>query len=170
MNIRISKIWSLLYLTIWVLIPHWLKRIIGLCIAFGDCSNKDLHWNWKISTISLYQYGGANNSVYLGCITCNKVQTDSICNSFGTYGSAFNSSSIWNQFGTYGSSFQTYSPWNSYSSNGPLIVGSNNLSYGYFKTNSFKSNRTTGQAFLNILNYYSSTNNLASTSTYACGY
>ena len=123
-----------------------------------------------ISTISLYLYGGANNSVYLGCITCNKVQTESICNSFGTYGSAFNSSSIWNQFGTYGSSFQTYSPWNSYSSNGPLIVGSNNLSYGYFTTNSFKSNRTTGQAFLNILNYYSSTNNLASTRTYACGY
>ena len=123
-----------------------------------------------ISTITLYLYGGANNSIYLGCLTCNKVQADSICNSFGTYGNSFNASSIWNQFGTYGSSFQTYSPWNSFSNNGPLIVGSNNLSYGYFTTNAFKSNRTTGQAFLNILNYYSSTNNLASTKTYACGY
>jgi hypothetical protein len=122
-----------------------------------------------VSTVSLYLYGGANNSVYLGCLTCNQFHAESVCNSFGTYGSAFSSSSIWNQFGTYGSSFQSYSPWNSFSSSGPLIVGSNGLNYGYFTTNAFKVNRTTTQSFLNILNFYSSTNNLATTRSYACG-
>ena len=122
-----------------------------------------------VSTVSLYLYGGANNSVYLGCLTCNQFHAESVCNSFGTYGSAFSSSSIWNQFGTYGSSFQSYSPWNSFSSSGPLIVGSNGLYYGYFTTNAFKANRTTTQSFLNILNFYSSTNNLATTRSYACG-
>jgi hypothetical protein len=122
-----------------------------------------------VSTVSLYLYGGANNSVYLGCLTCNQFHAESVCNSFGTYGSAFSNSSIWNQFGTYGSSFQSYSPWNSFSSSGPLIVGSNGLNYGYFTTNAFKANRTTIQSFLNVLNFYSSTNNLATTRSYACG-
>lgn len=121
------------------------------------------------SNISLYLYGGVNNSVYLGCLTCNQFHVESVCNSYGTYGSTYSSSSIWNQFGTYGSSFQIYSPWNSFSNSGPLIVGSNGLNYGYFTTNAFKANRTTAQSFLNVLNFFSSTNNLASTRSYACG-
>jgi hypothetical protein len=119
--------------------------------------------------ISLFLYGGTNNSVYLGCLTCNQFNSESICNAFGTYGSSFSSSSIWNQFGTYGSPFQTFSPWNSFSNSGPLIVGSNNLNYGFFTTNAFKANRTTIPALVNTLNFYSSTNNLASTRTYFCG-
>jgi len=122
-----------------------------------------------VSGVNLLLYGGANNSVYLGCLTCNQLHAESVCNSFGTYGSSFSSSSIWNQFGTYGNSFNSYSPWNSFSLTGPLIVGTNNLSYGYFTTNSFKVNRTTVQSFLNVLNYYSTTNNLSSTRLYACG-
>lgn len=121
------------------------------------------------SNVSLYLFGGVNNSVYLGCLTCNQFHAESVCNSFGTYGSSFSATSIWNSFGSYGSSFQTYSPWNSFSSYGPLIVGSNGLYYGYFTTNAFKANRTTIQAFLNILNFYSTTNNLSATRTYACG-
>ena len=121
------------------------------------------------SNVSLYLFGGANNSVYLGCLNCNQFDAESVCNSFGTYGSSFSTTSIWNSFGTYGSSFQSYSPWNSFSSYGPLIVGSNGLSYGYFTTNAFKANRTSIQAFLNVLNYYSTTNNLSATRTYACG-
>jgi hypothetical protein len=118
----------------------------------------------------LYLYGGLNNSVYLGCITCNQSHPESICNSFGTYGNPFNTStSIWSQFGTYGNPFQPYSPWNSTSSSGPLIVDSNNVNWGFFTTNAFKFNRTTIPALVDTLNRYSSTNNLASTRTYFCG-
>ena len=121
------------------------------------------------STIKHYLYGGLNNSVYLGCLNCNSFDTESVCNSFGTYGSSFANNSIWNQFGTYGSSFNSYSPWNSFSLNGPVIIGSDLLVYGYFTTNSFKTSRTSITSYLNVLNYFNSTNNLSATRTYACG-
>jgi hypothetical protein len=121
------------------------------------------------SGVNLFLFGGVNNSVYLGCLTCASTHTESICNRFGTYGNSFNDLSIWQMFGTYGNSFNPYSPWNAYSLTPPIIVDTNGNSYGYFTTNSFKVGRTTSQVFLNILNYYSSTNNLTSTRNYACG-
>lgn len=119
--------------------------------------------------VSLFLYSGETTPVYIGCVTCNQFQAESICNKFGTYGSGFSSLSIWNQFGTYGSQFSAYSPWNQFSSYGPAIIGSDYLFYGYFTVNNFRLNRTTNQSFVNVLNYYSSTNNLALTRTYACG-
>ena len=121
------------------------------------------------AAVTLYLYSGETTPVYLGCLTCNQFHVESVCNKFGTYGSEFQSRSIWNQFGTYGSQFNTYSAWNQFSSNGPAIIGSDNLFYGYFTVNNFRSNRTTIQSYVNILNFYSTTNNLASTRTYACG-
>lgn len=122
-----------------------------------------------VTGVNLLLYGGANNSVYLGCLTCNQFHAESVCNSFGTYGSTFSASSIWNSFGTYGSSFNLYSPWNSFSLSGPIILGTDGLNYGYFTTNSFKVGRTTIQSLLNVLNFYSSSNNLTTTRAYACG-
>jgi hypothetical protein len=122
-----------------------------------------------VTGVELLLYGGADNSVYLGCLTCNQSHAESVCNSFGTYGNTFSASSIWNSFGTYGNSFSLYSPWNSFSLSGPIVLGTDGLNYGYFTTNSFKVGRTTIQGFLNVLNFYSSTNNLTATRSYACG-
>ena len=116
-----------------------------------------------------YLYSRDPVPVYLGCLNCNQFHQESVCNQFGTYGSAFQSLSIWNQFGTYGSQFSTYSPWNQFSSSGPAIYGSDNLFYGYFTTNAYQYNRTSILAFVNVLNYYSNTSNLASTRVYTCG-
>ncbi len=118
---------------------------------------------------NFFLFGGPGNAIYLGCLTCNQFQADSVCNRFGTYGSEFSSSSIWNQFGTYGSPFSSSSPWNQFSTTGPIIVGSDNLFYGYFTTNAFQLDRTTISMFVNVLNFFSSTRNLAATRTYACG-
>jgi len=116
-----------------------------------------------------FLYGGLNNSVYLGCLNCNSFETESVCNSYGTYGSSYAVNSIWNEYGTYGSTYNSYSPWNSYSSNGPIIIGSDLLVYGYFTANSYRTSRTNIAGYLNVLNYYKSTNNLAATRIYACG-
>lgn len=121
------------------------------------------------TSVTLYLFSNEPSPVYLGCFNCNPFDSESICNQFGTYGGEFASRSIWNEFGTYGGQFSTYSPWNSFSSSGPSLVGSDNRSYGYFTTNSFKGNRTSNQSALNILNYYSSTRNLSATRAYACG-
>ena len=119
---------------------------------------------------SQHLWGGTGYTTYLGCLTCSSFDINSICNQFGTYGSAYSTSSIWNQFGTYGSSFSSYSPWNSFSSQAPAIYSSNGLLfYGYFSVNSFMFNRTQNSGYLNVLNYYAATRNLSLTRTYACG-
>jgi hypothetical protein len=118
---------------------------------------------------NLYLYGGVNNSIYLGCLTCVATTSDSVCNSSGAYGGTWSATSIWASWGNYGGSWSQYSPWSSWSNNGPIIVDANNNSYGYFTVASFKSNRTTISSFLNVLNFYSTTNNLTSTRSYACG-
>jgi hypothetical protein len=119
--------------------------------------------------IDHYLFGGANNSVFLGCLTCGSFDADSVCNQFGSYGSAFATDSIWNQFGTYGSEFSTYSPWNSFSLSGPAIIGSDGLFYGYFTTNAFRVDRTVIPAYVSVLNFFSSTGDLSATRTFACG-
>jgi hypothetical protein len=119
--------------------------------------------------VNLLLFGGAGNAVYLGCATCNQYHAESICNKLGTYGNPYSASSIWNAYGTYGNPFSTTSPWNSYSLASPIIVATNNVSYGYFTTNVYRANRTTIPVFLNILNFYSSSNNLTTTRAYACG-
>ena len=116
-----------------------------------------------------FLFGGSGSSTYLGCLTCGQFEAESVCNQFGTYGSQFSATSIWNQFGTYGSQFSSSSPWNQFSTSGPIIVGSDDLFYGYFTTNGFQVNRTTIPAFVNVLNFFSSTLDLSATRTYACG-
>jgi hypothetical protein len=63
----------------------------------------------------------ADDGQYLGLISCNGYDADSIFNSFGTYGSPFSSRSIWNEFGRYGGEFGRYSPFNRFTSTPPYI-------------------------------------------------
>lgn len=121
------------------------------------------------TTFHYYLFGGTGYATYLGCLTCNEFEPESVCNAFGTYGNQFSASSIWNEFGTYGNPFSSSSPWNQYSTSGPAIIGSDDLFYGYFTTNTFQANRTTISGFVYVLDYYSSTGNLAATRTVACG-
>ena len=87
-------------------------------------------------------YGGEKNDVYLGCLTCDKFDSDSIWNKFGLYGSKFNAQSIWNKFGKYGGSFNDYSPFNKFARNPPILVGENGKFYGYFTADKFYNKRT----------------------------
>jgi hypothetical protein len=119
--------------------------------------------------VAYYLFGAPDHINYLGCLDCSPEHVESICNRFGNYGSPFSAMSIWHQFGTYGSQFSPYSPWNQFSTSGPIIVGSDSLFYGYFTTNGFQFDRTTIPAFVRILDFYSTTLDLESTRSYACG-
>lgn len=108
------------------------------------------------STISfsqkkLHLYGGENRDVYLGCMNCSEIDSKSIWNDIGTYGSDISSKSIWNDIGTYGSDISSYSPWNDIASNPPAIMDEDGGFYGYFTTNTIKSNRTEIKLFVYIL-------------------
>jgi len=63
----------------------------------------------------------ADDGQFLRTINTNAFDTDSVANSFGTYGNSFNPISIWNDFGTYGNGFSTLSPWNQFTSTPPTI-------------------------------------------------
>ena len=46
---------------------------------------------------------------------CNRFDSNSVCDTFGSYDSRFSGDSIWNGFSEYGSRFSNYSPWNKFS-------------------------------------------------------
>ncbi len=102
----------------------------------------------------LHLYGGDNHDVYLGCLTCSDIDSDSIWNDIGTYGSNINSKSIWNNIGTYGSDMNDYSPWNSSGSNPPVVVDKQGNFYGYFTVNTSKSKRAEFKLALTIYKYH----------------
>ncbi len=119
--------------------------------------------------LQLLLFGGQNQSVYLGCLTCGQFNVESICNRFGNYGSEFNSFSIWNQFGTYGSEFNSFSPWNEFSSFGPGIYDTSGRFWGHFTLNRFRFGRTTDPFYLAVLDFYRVTRNHVATRSAMCG-
>jgi len=78
----------------------------------------------------------ANDGTYLGKLTSNDFDTDSLLNDFGPYGNEFSPESIFNGFGTYGSEFSIQSPFNEYSNTPPKIIVNGKL-YGLLTVNEF---------------------------------
>lgn len=76
----------------------------------------------------------ADDGTYLGKLSTNKYDVESIFNEFGTYGSEFSVNSIWNEFGIYGGEFSIYSPFNEFS-NTPPIIYLNGEPVGYLTVN-----------------------------------
>ena len=99
----------------------------------------------------LLLYGGRSHDEFIGCISCNKFDSGSVCNKFGDQGSKFSDKSIWNKFADYGSKFSDVSPWNKFASYPPVIVDRDGKFYGYFTANKFSTDRTTIPAFVSIL-------------------
>jgi len=102
----------------------------------------------------LHIYGGQSHDVYLGCLNCNKFNSNSIWYAYGTYGSKYNTNSIWNNYGTYGGKYGTYSPFNSSATYPPVIVDKQGNFYGYFTVNKYKSNRAEFDIVITIYEYY----------------
>src|SRR5687767_7952544 len=90
---------------------------------------------------ALHIYGGENHDIYLGCLNCNDIDSNSIWNTIGKYGSNISSTSIWNDISKYGSDISSYSPWNDMARNPPVIVDKDGAFYGYFTKNEVKSKR-----------------------------
>jgi hypothetical protein len=105
---------------------------------------------------TLHLYGGKNHDDYLGCLNCDKYNTNSIWNMYGTYGSKYNTNSIWNAYGTYGSKYNSYSPWNAYSNDPPVIVDTQGNFYGYLTANKYKPNRADFDLTEILCEYYES--------------
>ncbi|MFB0847287.1 copper amine oxidase N-terminal domain-containing protein [Paenibacillus oleatilyticus] len=82
--------------------------------------------------LTIYSNDG---KTYLGKLTANDLDTDSIYNDLGTYGSKFSTTSIWNEFGTYGGKFSLQSAFNDFATEPPIILDGDGNITGYLTTN-----------------------------------
>jgi len=90
--------------------------------------------------LRLYSNDG---KIFLGKLTTNKYDSDSISNSYGTYGSKYSTTSIFNEYGTYGSKYSSESAFNDLASSPPIIVDSNGNFIAYLTSNTYKTNGIT---------------------------
>lgn len=63
----------------------------------------------------------ANDGQYLGKLSLNRFDSDSIMNQYGLYGNPYSSTSIFNKYSNYGSPYSSLSPFNFYTSMPPTI-------------------------------------------------
>lgn len=102
----------------------------------------------------LYLYSN-DGRTYLGKLTTNKYDDESIFNEYGKYGSKYSTYSIFNEYGTYGSKYSNESAFNEYASNPPIIVDSEGEFICYLTADEYNSKSITYLKLLSILkNYY----------------
>lgn len=76
---------------------------------------------------------------FLGTLSTNTYDRESIFNEYGTYGSQYNRLSIWNSYGNYGSAYSLESAFNEYTSTPPALVYKGEV-FGYVTSNTYLSN------------------------------
>jgi hypothetical protein len=108
----------------------------------------------SLTAQTLHLYGGQNYRVYLGCLNCDKYNSNSVWNEYGNYGNKYSSTSIWNSYGDYGGKYNAGSPWNAYASYPPAVVDSKGDFYGYLTVNKYESERANFQLALIIYEFY----------------
>lgn len=96
--------------------------VIGLFFVFQSYSQ------------TLQIFGGQDQNVYLGCLNCSHLDTESIWNIQGNYGDSQHAKSIWNSNGLYGNTKSNYSPWNKTAKYPPVLKDNNSEFYGYLTT------------------------------------
>jgi len=101
----------------------------------SDSTTKTITVTTALTIANLYLV--AEDGTYLGKLTTNEFDSDSIFNEYGTYGSEYSSQSIWNEYGTYGSEYSSQSAFNDYTFTPPYIVTSDGTIYGGVTTNNF---------------------------------
>ena len=93
------------------------------------------------------------NYTYLGELTTNTYDSDSIFNEYGTYGSKYGSKSIWSKYGTYGSEYSSYSPFNPYAFSPPMIVDGDYNVVGRLTVNEYMTGAISPYQIYNVLLY-----------------
>lgn len=71
---------------------------------------------------------------YLGRLSLNSYDIESISNPYGNYGSKYSTTSIYNKYGNYGSAYASFSPFNSFSTTPPIIY-LRGVKYGFLSKN-----------------------------------
>jgi hypothetical protein len=78
----------------------------------------------------------ANDDQFLGKLTLNRYDSESISNQYGNFGNKYSSTSILNKYSPYGSKYSSLSPYNQYTSTPPIIY-LRGRKYGFLTTNKY---------------------------------
>lgn len=78
----------------------------------------------------------ANDGQFLGKLTLNRYDSESISNQYGNYGSHYSATCIFNKYSSYGSPYSSLSPFNMYTSTPPAIY-LKGVFYGYLTKNNY---------------------------------
>ncbi|MBB6109696.1 hypothetical protein SAMN05421821_105115 [Mucilaginibacter lappiensis] len=89
-------------------------------------------------------YGGKNYDQFLGCMTCDDDEPNSIWSPLSDYGSTHKAKSIWNKNGVYGSEKSNYSPYKINAKYPPRVIDGNGKVVGYLTINKSNPNRLKG--------------------------
>jgi len=88
----------------------------------------------------------AADGKYLGKVSKNMYDSESITNQYGAYGNPYNGDSLFNEFGKYGNPYSALSPFNEFSRTPPYFIkGGKTLAY--LTANQFISPRVEPQQF-----------------------
>ena len=63
----------------------------------------------------------SSDGQFLGLISSNEYDPNSILNEYGSYGSRYSPTSIFNEYGEYGGKYSSKSPFNEFARNPPMI-------------------------------------------------
>ncbi len=64
----------------------------------------------------------AGDGVFLGVVSKNRLDPNSLGNSFGNFGNRYSATSIFNPYSQYGSKYSAYSPFNQFSASPPVFI------------------------------------------------
>lgn len=102
------------------------------------------------SNLSAGSYLQAEDKQFLGKITTNAYDTESILNQYGPYGSLYSGTSIFNRYCPYGGQYGRFSAENPYTTTPPTLF-IDGREVGKVSTNSFVANRIPFEAFLHSI-------------------
>lgn len=105
---------------------------------------EDMRLSIFVATLLIVGAAGAqaqtqtsSGSTYLGNLSTNTFDPNSISNPFGQFGSSFSSQSIANPYSTYGSPYSSQSVTNPYATDTPKIYGQDGTYLGKLSSNRF---------------------------------
>lgn len=103
-------------------------------------SDADTDSDAALMNFPWYLYSDEPKPVYLGKLTTNSYDSESVYNTYGNYGSKYSQTSIFNTYSNYGSDYSMYSAFNPYASNPPIIYDSNFNIVGKLTANTYLAN------------------------------
>lgn len=99
----------------------------------------------------LHLYGQDSQHTYLGELTTNKYDNDSISYKYGDYGSKYSQTSIFNPYSNFGSDYSQYSAFSKYASAPPIIVDNTGKFVAYLTASTSKTDGVTYEQLMTFL-------------------